>query len=60
MDNFGGFGGGGYMQDGGGFGSPMTDSQEKKVSSLCFQEIKHALTFLPYSINTLKCHFFFI
>ena len=48
MDSFGGggfggggFGGGGYMQDGGGFGSPMTDSQEKKVSSLCFQEIKH-------------------
>lgn len=28
----GGFGGGGYMQDGGGFGSPTTDSQEKKVS----------------------------
>lgn len=49
MDSFGGgggFGGGGYMQDGGGFGSPMTDSQEKKVSSLlCFQEIKHTLTF---------------
>lgn len=64
MDSFGGgggFGGGGYMQDGGGFGSPMTDSQEKKVSSLlCFQEIKHTLTFLPYSINTLKCHFIFI
>ena len=36
MDSFGGggggFGGGGYMQDGGGFGSPTTDSQEKKVS----------------------------
>ena len=40
MDSFGGSGGGfggggggggGYMQDGGGFGSPMTDSQEKKV-----------------------------
>ena len=63
MDSFGGggFGGGGYMQDGGGFGSPMTDSQEKKVSSLlCFQEIKHTLTVLPYAINTLKCHFFFI
>lgn len=49
MDSFGGgggFGGGGYMQDSGGFGSPMTDSQEKKVSSLlCFQEIKHTLTF---------------
>lgn len=29
-----GFGGGGYMQDAGGFGSPMTDSQEKKVSHL--------------------------
>lgn len=29
-----GFGGGGYMQDAGGFGSPMTDSQEKKVSNL--------------------------
>ena len=26
------FGGGGYMQDGGGFASPMGDSQEKKVS----------------------------
>ena len=66
MDSFGGgggFGGGGYMQDGGGFGSPMTDSQEKKVSSLlCFQEIKHTVhkLFLPYSINTLKCHFIFI
>ena len=37
MDSFGGgggFGGGGYMQDGGGFGSPMTDSQEKKVSAV--------------------------
>lgn len=28
MDSF----GGGYMQDGGGFGSPTTDSQEKKVT----------------------------
>lgn len=26
------FGGGGYMQDGGGFASPMGDSQEKKVN----------------------------
>ena len=49
MDSFGGgsFGGGGYMQDGGGFGSPTTDSQEKKVSSLCFQEIKHSLNSSP-------------
>jgi len=32
MDSFGGgFGEGGYMQGGGGFGSPMADSQEKKV-----------------------------
>lgn len=43
------------MQDGGGFGSPTTDSQEKKVSSLCFQRNKTYINFLPYSINTLKC-----
>lgn len=45
MDSFGGgggssFGGGGYMQDGGGFGSPMTDSQEKKVSEHCKKNIQ--------------------
>ena len=34
MDSFGG--GGGYMQDGGSFASPMGESQEKKV---CFVTI---------------------
>ena len=32
MDSFGG--GGGYMQDGGSFASPMGESQEKKVCIL--------------------------
>ncbi|KAM7446311.1 DNA-directed RNA polymerase I subunit rpa2 [Porites harrisoni] len=49
MDSFGGggFGGGGYMQDGGGFGSPMTDSQEKKRFSAKAQSI------LPCTIKQL-------
>ena len=38
MDSFGGggFGAGGYLQDGGGFSSPMTESQEKKVGVFFF------------------------
>jgi len=49
MDSFGGggFGGGGYMQDGGGFGSPTTDSQEKKRSAMRTQSV------LPCSIKQL-------
>lgn len=35
MDSF----GGGYMQDGGGFGSPTTDSQEKKRSAARVQSV---------------------
>ena len=44
-----GFGGGGYMQDAGGFGSPMTDSQEKKVSYL-----KYLLNDLTSLLRLLK------
>lgn len=44
-----GFGGGGYMQDAGGFGSPMTDSQEKKVSHL-----KYLLNDLTSLLKLLK------
>lgn len=44
-----GFGGGGYMQDAGGFGSPMTDSQEKKVSHL-----KYLLNDLTSFLKLLK------